>query len=80
MSQAEIIEVLKNSEKPLSVSEITKELGEEFPTKIFRAVRQLLMHKEIEFIELNRFKVRELYGYERTRRMRVYYVKGKRKN
>ena len=69
--QEEIIEVLRNENKPLSGQEIAKKLGET-KIKISMRIKQLIKFEEIRCIEIPRDLALKIYHCKR--RMRLYYV------
>lgn len=74
MGQAEIIEVLINSEKPLNRGQIAKSIGVD-PIKVSHILRRLLVCNDIECIEVDRNKAAEILNSESPlRRMRFYYI------
>ena len=75
MGQSEIIECLNDSERPLSLSEISKILNDEL-SKISHQLAKLLIHNEVKAIEINREQAKAFFKDKApARRMRLYYVK-----
>lgn len=73
MGQSEIIEVLNNSEKPLSGKELAKLVGQSFQGAVSIILKKLLDQKEIKCIELDRLQAMKLYGSKR--KLRLYYIR-----
>jgi len=74
MGQKEIIDVLKKAKRPMSAREISEELKEPFH-KICVNLNRLVKFKEVEVIEIDRWKARLLYNNSNIkRRMRLYLV------
>lgn len=71
MGQAEIIEYLKEARRPVSRNELAMGLNEK-PNKITDRLTTLLIHKEIQCIEISRKEAMKLYRCKR--RMRLYYL------
>jgi predicted Zn-ribbon and HTH transcriptional regulator len=76
MSQEEIIKLLEDQKRPLSISEIIGFLKEEYnASSITHSVQGLVKWKEVKFIELDRIKARAVLGQSKLcRRARFYYV------
>lgn len=71
MGQAEVFDVLKNSNVPLSSREIASILNtEEF--KVTKILNVLIRFNEVETMDLN--KELSMKFYKCKRRMRLYYV------
>lgn len=71
MGQEEVIKFLRRQKKPKTCREIAQKLGDDH-IKIAKIIRKLLEHKEIHYIEMDRFE-----AYERCnsfRRARLYYI------
>ncbi len=73
MGQAEVMQVLENHDKPLSVSQIAEEVGD-LPYRVNKTLSKLLKHNEVKCIEYDRFKSAKLLNKRLHRRMRFYYV------
>lgn len=71
MGQAEILEYLKKAKRPVSRNELATALGER-PQKITDRITVLMLHKEIQCIEISRLEAVKLYNCKR--RLRLYYV------
>lgn len=69
--QAEIIELLKKQDKPLGRTEIAKLLKQR-PEKITKFIKILIKHREIKFVEIDRFEAK--IRFNARRKMRIYYV------
>ena len=76
MGQAEIIEVLLDSKKPLNRGQIAEIIGVD-PIKVSHSLKKLLDWNEIECVEVDRNKSAELLNSKSPlRRMRFYYIEG----
>ena len=74
MGQANIINVLQKSKRPLSSSEIATILKRD-KKKICRIIQKMLKYKDIECIELDRNKAAEILKWKKpARRTRFYYL------
>lgn len=71
MTQQEIIDVLKKSGKPLSRSEIAKELNAD-KILVSHSINRLIYARDIKVIEIDRHQALKLYRCKR--RMRLYYI------
>lgn len=72
MSQTKIIKVLKESNKPLSSKEIAEMLNESH-SKVCVLLNRMLKRKDIEYIEIDRWKARLLFNDNNIkRRMKLY--------
>jgi len=71
MSQQEVIDVLRKSEKPLSRTEIAKELNLSV-IGVSHSLMRLVKGRDIKVIEIDRHQA--LKNYHCKRRMRLYYV------
>ena len=71
MGQREVIKILENSDKPLSVGEISKILNDN-QKKISKDLNKMLQYKEICFIEID--KDTALIKYNCKHRMKLYFV------
>jgi predicted ArsR family transcriptional regulator len=71
MSQQEVIDVLRKSEKPLSRTEIAKELNLNV-IGVSHSLMRLVKGRDIKVIEIDRRQA--LKNYHCKRRMRLYYV------
>ena len=73
MSQDDIIQCLKKSDKPLSRTEIALSLNE-VPDKISKTLRRILKdpNSEVKVIEINRIQAMKIYKCKR--RMRCYII------
>lgn len=71
MGQEEVINVLEKFKKPMSASEIAKELNQAF-TSVSHIIQRIIKVHEIKIVELNREQA--MKRYKCKRRMRLYYV------
>lgn len=75
MGQVEVLNALKNQDKPLSRREISEMLGEDL-TKISHILNALLKFGDVHYIEIDRHKAKEMFGEKAPpRRMKLYYIK-----
>lgn len=74
------MDILEKSDKPLSRTQIADMIGIK-PRKVSLVIRRLLKFKDIECLELDRFKAAEVLGWDRpVRRVRFYYCEGSSKS
>ncbi len=74
MGQAEILEVLEKNKKPMSRTQIAKEIKKD-PIPVSKSIRKLLKNNEVKCIELDRHQAAKYLNMNRPfRRMRFYYV------
>lgn len=71
MGQSEVLEILGNSKLPLSVKEISTQMGIREQT-IAVTIKILEKHKEVEYIEINKDLAMKFFKCKR--RMKLYYV------
>ncbi len=74
MGQADILKVLEKTDKPMSNTQIAKEVKDK-PENTSKVLRTLLKHKEVKCIELDRYQAAKLLKWKvPIRRTRFYYV------
>ncbi len=74
MGQADILKVLEKTDKPMSNTQIAKEVRDK-PENTSKVLRTLLKHKEVKCIELDRYQAAKLLKWKvPIRRTRFYYV------
>ncbi len=73
IGQAEIIDFLKECEKPMTRKQIADGLDYD-PVKVSHILRDLLKFKEVDFIEHARDIASELVGYVLLRRTRFFFI------
>jgi len=66
-----VIDILQKADKPLSRTEIARQLSEGME-KVSLQIKKMLKYNEIKCIEINRIQALEFYGCKR--RMRLYYL------
>lgn len=71
MGQYDVLKVLERYNKPLSRTEIARELGHH-PRKVSMILKRLIICGEIKTIEIDRLKAWAEYGSKR--RMRLYLL------
>jgi Mn-dependent DtxR family transcriptional regulator len=71
MSQEEVINVLKESEQPLSRTEIANKIQKD-PCLVSHALQKLIKHKEVMVIDIDRTVASK--NYNSRRRIRLYFV------
>jgi len=71
MPQSDVIEVLEKNKKPMSRTDIAKELNEDI-NLISHIIARLVKAHDIKCIEINRIQAMKLYHCKR--RMRLYYI------
>lgn len=71
MTQDAIVKLLKKNHKPLSRSDIAKQLSLD-PIIVSHNLKRLLKYREVKAIEIDRFQA--LKEYHCPRRMRMYYI------
>jgi len=69
--QGDIIEVLEKAEYPLAYREIL-EVCESSERSVRRLLKDMIHHREVEFIELNRVLAMELYNCKK--KIRLYFL------
>ena len=74
MGQADILKVLEKTDKPMSNTQIAKEVKDK-PENTSKVLRTLLKHREVKCIELDRYQAAKLLKWKvPIRRTRFYYV------
>ena len=74
LGQIDVINVLEKADKPMSRTQIAKELDDS-PITISNVIKVLLKHEEIKCIELDRYQSAKLLNWKNPiRRTRFYYV------
>jgi len=73
IGQAEVIDFLKECEKPVTRKEIADGLDCD-PIKVSHILQDLLKFKEVDFIEQPRDKASKLVGYYLSRRTRFFFL------
>ena len=69
--QQEVIEVLEKAKKPMSRTQIAKELEKDLVI-VSHAISKLIKFREIKCIEIDRNQAMEMFHCKR--RMRLYYT------
>jgi hypothetical protein len=70
MSQGDILKVLEKAKRPMSRTEIAKELNSD-ESLVSHCISRMVKGRDIKVIELDRIQAME--GYHCKRRMRLYY-------
>lgn len=74
MGQGEVFQLLEESKKPLSRSQIAEKL-EIDAEKVSKILNRMLKCGDIKCIELDRFEAQKLIGWQfPSRRARFYYI------
>ena len=73
MGQGEVIDFLKDCDKPVTRREIAEGIDCD-PIKVSHILPKLLKTKEIDFIEHARERASELVGYILLRRTRFFFL------
>lgn len=73
MGQGEVIDFLKECDKPVTRREIAEGINCD-PISISHIIPKLLKSKEVDFIEHTREKASELVGYILLRRTRFFFL------
>ena len=74
MGQEEICDCLRKFNKPLSRTQIAKELNED-PNKVSKIIKVLLLHNEIRCVEISRIEAKEILGPNAPyRRLKLYFI------
>lgn len=71
MGQAEIYELLLKVKEPLPRIEIAARLNTN-PNKISESLRKMILHGEVQFIELDRHESKKRYNAKH--RMKIYFI------